>query len=183
MVDDPLHAEIVEAIQVVLGDAPDPLRLVVRNGRVLETRAPRRCRGNTDTDPAAGAAPPRTPGRKARSRCCSGPASLPTAGRSRRSPSAGSANIAADSSLARLDPEHDLVAFAPLLQKRRDQLGRILQVGRHADDRVAAALQQRMVRRSDVPEVAGVDDDLDVPVARGDLPAGSRPCRRSTRCR
>src|SRR5205823_5135538 len=58
----------------------------------------------------------------------------------------------------------------PLFDELLDQLGRVLQIGDDADDRVAARVDHRVVRRTDVAEVARVDDDLDVFVLRGDLP-------------
>src|SRR6188768_2750845 len=68
-----------------------------------------------------------------------------------------------------LDRQHHLEPLTPLLEEQGNDFGRILEISRQDDDRVRAGLQQRMDRRTDVPEVPGVDDDLDVPIARRDI--------------
>ena len=60
-----------------------------------------------------------------------------------------------------LHGDHDLVALFPLGDELGDQLRRVLQIGRDRADRVATRLQQSVVGRAHMAEVAGVDDDLD----------------------
>src|ERR1041385_6689658 len=62
------------------------------------------------------------------------------------------------------DLHHDFVALFPFLHQLRNQRRRILQVGRHADHRLALRLQQRVIRRADMSEITRIDDDLDVAV-------------------
>ena len=71
-------------------------------------------------------------------------------------------NMTGDSLAADLDAHDDLVALLPLLQELGDQLERLLQVGDKRDHRVAAGLQEGVIGRADVAEIAAVDDDLDV---------------------
>ena len=56
-----------------------------------------------------------------------------------------------------------------MLEQQRNDVGRILEVGRENDDGIGSGLQQRVNRRSDVAEVARVDDHLDVAVGRRQL--------------
>ena len=66
--------------------------------------------------------------------------------------------------------QHDLAALFPLLHEFGQQLGRILQVGGHRDDGVAARLQEDMRQRAQRAKIAVIDDDLEMPVLLRDLP-------------
>ena len=50
----------------------------------------------------------------------------------------------------------------------RDQLGRVLQVGGEEDRGLALRLEQRVVGRADVAEIARVEDGLEPRLARGE---------------
>ena len=64
-----------------------------------------------------------------------------------------------------LHANHHLVALFPFLQERANQFGRVLKIGHQRYHGVAVALQHAIEGRSDVPEVAGIQDDLDVRVS------------------
>jgi hypothetical protein len=70
----------------------------------------------------------------------------------------------------RLHREHGLVALFPACQELGNHLRRVLQVRGEQYARVAARLEQAVVGRAQVPEVAGVQYELHVPVARRDSP-------------
>ena len=67
----------------------------------------------------------------------------------------------------RLDGADHPVPLLPAAHQFRNQLRRLLQVGTKHHRRITVRLKQRVVRRTDVTVVAGIEDHLDPPVLRG----------------
>lgn len=91
------------------------------------------------------------------------------------------------------EPEHQAVLFAVLLDRNYDGVAvfpfpdhvgdhfrRVLQIGHQPNDRVAFRLMKSVHGRANVPEVAGVDDDLNVLInGRDGFENGNRVIGRS----